>query len=93
MLQFQQDTVRVEAQTWCGVALVMEGTMQRLSTPSIFNSTFGPEEEGPSYDKPSEGFLILGMFVTMTVMVVGSLGNLLTLFTLGHQFYMPRKAR
>lgn len=82
----------------------MEGTVHSRSfvlfVGMIINSTSGLEEgnEGNSHDEsqespPSDGFLILGMTVTIIVMVVGSLGNLLTLCTLGHQFYMPRKAR
>lgn len=78
----------------------MEETQQRTSIAlyvvMILNSTSGPEEGNKGLPKeipPSESFLILGMTVTLIVMVVGSLGNLLTLCTLGHQFYMPRRAR
>ncbi|XP_037783792.1 G-protein coupled receptor moody-like [Penaeus monodon] len=37
--------------------------------------------------------LVLAMIVTFTVMVIGSLGNLLTLVTLAHQFCMPVRFR
>ncbi|MPC57236.1 hypothetical protein E2C01_051213 [Portunus trituberculatus] len=40
---------------------------------------------------PGEAYLMLGMIVTIVVMTIGSIGNLLTLFTISHQFYMPRK--
>lgn len=65
----------------------MGETMQ--GPPLTLNGTFGQDD----YQDPSQGILILGMSVTLLVMVVGSLGNLLTLCTLGHQFYMPRRAR
>ncbi|XP_066963267.1 melatonin receptor type 1A-like [Macrobrachium rosenbergii] len=42
---------------------------------------------------PESWSLILGMFVTVFVIVVGSSGNLLTLCTLAHQFSMRRRHR
>lgn len=45
------------------------------------------------YSGPGEAYLMLGMIVTIVVMLIGSIGNLLTLFTLSHQFYLPRRYR
>ncbi|XP_063586370.1 melatonin receptor type 1B-like [Penaeus indicus] len=47
----------------------------------------------PNTDKVHNWSLILAMVVTLTVMVIGSLGNLLTLLTVGHQFCMPVRLR
>ncbi|XP_064085651.1 lysophosphatidic acid receptor 4-like isoform X2 [Macrobrachium nipponense] len=43
--------------------------------------------------KPENWSLVLGMFVTFFVIVVGTSGNLMTLCTLAHQFSMRRRHR
>lgn len=65
------------------------------NTPSVTLASPTTDQSTTSnpYRDCQEWSLVLGMTVTITVMLVGSSGNLLTLCTLTHQFRMPRRVR
>ncbi|XP_071537525.1 protein trapped in endoderm-1-like [Panulirus ornatus] len=66
-----------------------ESSLGRTSSFPV-EPTFAQPEDCQT---PSDWSLLLGMVVSMTVLVVGSCGNLLTVCTIAHQFHMPRRSR
>ncbi|XP_047471295.1 G-protein coupled receptor moody-like [Penaeus chinensis] len=69
--------------------------MEGLATQaeSQFTDTNGTTSGHTNTGEVQTWSLVLAMIVTLTVMVIGSLGNLLTLVTLAHQFCMPVRLR
>ncbi|XP_037783793.1 G-protein coupled receptor moody-like [Penaeus monodon] len=69
--------------------------MEGLATQAVsqFADTNGTTNDHNSTGQVETWSLVLGMIVTLTVMVIGSLGNLLTLLTFAHQFCMPIQLR
>lgn len=67
--------------------------MEHLTTQALAQLVNASDPTAESPDEVQTWSLVLVMVVSSTVIVIGSLGNLLTLVTLAHQFCMPVRLR
>lgn len=67
--------------------------MEHLTTQALAQLVNASDPTAESPDEVQTWSLVLVMVVSSAVIVIGSLGNLLTLVTLAHQFCMPVRLR
>ncbi|CAL4080306.1 unnamed protein product, partial [Meganyctiphanes norvegica] len=67
-----------------------------MNTPQYYSSAFGintTDQAQLNVEVASTGFSVLGMVVTFLICLVGSLGNSLTMCTIIHQCWLPKRMR
>lgn len=75
------------------MCLVLPCPSGETHEPLVTRTIAGTSAQPATSQTPEDWSLLLGMVVSMSVLVIGSCGNLLTVSTLAHQFHMPRRFR